>query len=801
MIRYYHDFKKEVNSSMQYETVKEVLDNAEAIASTLPQEKITFSPGPNIRGNSKKMLSRDCIFFDIDNMDTNRIDDYIQPIAEGIGVDKDSLAFIASGNGLHVIVQFQEEWTDPDFYINKKEIYARICRRIGKELGKEGLIGQADPQPFQQHSTIRMPFTMNVKPKGSRPVKLILNNLKPSVKAIDDLAPDIIENNPKDSASDTAFQAVGYSVDTKGIQEKCGFLKHCKEKPNDVTEPQWYASLTLLARAHADNGIARGLCHDYSKGHKGYDPLETDAKIEQALEARGPRTCANIRTLFDGCKKCPHKVATPLQLQGEDFIRTEATGFRKIGYDKSGKPKKGKVDQEDLLKAFIRDHNFVLKSNARFKGGDIIYVWNGDHYDSSRSIQEATLSYAEEKVDEPTIAICKEFQEKIKRTQKRCRNEEWFDSGRGKLNLKNGIFDLETFTFSEKRDENIFFDYVLDYEYDPKAEAPVFMDKLYKDMKDKDEETTQEKMEYFLQYFAFCLSPVDISKNEIALILTGEGSNGKSSMINVLQSMLHENQRTSLTMTDLANSKRTEPLENALINFSKEEGNKSVIKNTALFKSAISGEEISCEPKYKSHYTFKNKAKFIFACNSIPKAEDGYSLERRLAIINFGNAYFDERDNPSYEQREKYMHFFEKKRSVGEKLMAERSGILNIVMDAYKRLKANDFLLPELKSSVENVKKYVADNDRFKFIYEYLEDEDFIDMTGDKDDFVASALLWEDFKRHNKNKIDKFDLVKNIFIRKVKQHPKIKEMNLSKDVKKGNARGLLGLKIQNDEFC
>ena len=87
---------------------------------------------------------------------------------------------------------------------------------------------------------------------------------------------------------------------------ECEFLKHCDEDRATLSEPEWYAMVSILAR---ETG-GPNLIHSLSRGYPRYQPGETDKKIVHALNDTGPATCERIkRELFDCGKDCG--VASP----------------------------------------------------------------------------------------------------------------------------------------------------------------------------------------------------------------------------------------------------------------------------------------------------------------------------------------------------------------------------------------------------------------------------------------------------------------------------------------------------------
>jgi hypothetical protein len=73
---------------------------------------------------------------------------------------------------------------------------------------------------------------------------------------------------------------------------KCEFISWCKDEPEKVPEPLWYALISNLSCLRPGG---YSLCHEISKGHPGYTREETDFKIHQAMDPSRPHTCEYIR--------------------------------------------------------------------------------------------------------------------------------------------------------------------------------------------------------------------------------------------------------------------------------------------------------------------------------------------------------------------------------------------------------------------------------------------------------------------------------------------------------------------------
>ena len=86
--------------------------------------------------------------------------------------------------------------------------------------------------------------------------------------------------------------------------EKCEFVRWCRKFPQKVTEPQWFAMTTNLARL--EGGVE--LVHEISGlDSLRYDHQQTQRFIERVLAAGyGPASCETIKGAGFGCKRLGH---------------------------------------------------------------------------------------------------------------------------------------------------------------------------------------------------------------------------------------------------------------------------------------------------------------------------------------------------------------------------------------------------------------------------------------------------------------------------------------------------------------
>ncbi len=126
-------------------------------------------------------------------------------------------------------------------------------------------------------------------------------------------------------------------------------------------------------------------------------------------------------------------------------------------------------------------------------------------------------------------------------------------------------------------------------------------------------------------------------RNELgkAFILTGDKSNGKSTFLSMVQTLLGEENIASLDLKELGDRFKTAEMFGKLANIGDDIGDE-FIANPAIFKKLVTGERISAERKGQNPFEFNNYSKLLFSANNIPRIKDKTgAVQRRLTIIPF----------------------------------------------------------------------------------------------------------------------------------------------------------------------
>ena len=122
-----------------------------------------------------------------------------------------------------------------------------------------------------------------------------------------------------------------------------------------------------------------------------------------------------------------------------------------------------------------------------------------------------------------------------------------------------------------------------------------------------------------------------------AFILTGSGSNGKSTFLNMVKTLLGKKNVSVLDMKKLNDRFSTVMMYGKLANIG-DDISDNFIDDSAEFKKIVTGETIDAEQKGQPKFDFDPYVKLIFSANNLPrigKGRDSSAIIRRLVIIPF----------------------------------------------------------------------------------------------------------------------------------------------------------------------
>lgn len=289
-----------------------------------------------------------------------------------------------------------------------------------------------------------------------------------------------------------------------------------------------------------------------------------------------------------------------------------------------------------------------------------------------------------------------------------------------RLNLicvENGVLDLNTgelVNFSP----DFYLTVKIPVKYNPEAKCP----RIDKFLREVVSEADIRNLEELIGYCLYRGMPI-----HRAFLFVGGGSNGKSTLINIIKAFLGRENVASVSLQRLTVDRfAVSALIGKLANLFPDLTNKA-INQTGIFKILTGNDLIGAERKFGGYENFTNHAKFIFSCNEVPDAnDDSNAFFRRWVLINFPNVFEGDKAN---------------KNLINELTTPEElSGLLNVALAGLKCLLE--------KGDFSNVQTTEALKERYirmaSPVKAFIMDRLLVDSNGEitKDDLYSKFILY-----------------------------------------------------------
>lgn len=121
-----------------------------------------------------------------------------------------------------------------------------------------------------------------------------------------------------------------------------------------------------------------------------------------------------------------------------------------------------------------------------------------------------------------------------------------------------------------------------------------------------------------------------------AYLMTGGGSNGKSTFITLTTRLVGDTNITAVSLQEIIENRfSAAELQGKLLNMYPDLP-KSSLKTTGKFKALTGADSITVEKKFAQPFKLRNKAVFAFSANALPSVDDqSFAFWRRWAILDF----------------------------------------------------------------------------------------------------------------------------------------------------------------------
>jgi putative DNA primase/helicase len=291
-----------------------------------------------------------------------------------------------------------------------------------------------------------------------------------------------------------------------------------------------------------------------------------------------------------------------------------------------------------------------------------------------------------------------------------------FDDQTELINLRNGMFSIRTRKLVP-HNKDFFSTIQLNVTYDPKATCCRW-EQFLLEVLDYDLELF-DLMQEFIGY-----SLIPDTRFEKALLMLGEGANGKSTLIKVWEQLVGQENIASVTLSGLGNEFHRVTLHGKLLNITAEI-NPMTVQQSDYFKRVVSGDTIDASHKFKPVFHFQPYARLVFAMNRLPRVKDtSHGYYRRLLIVPFDRIF--DGDNAD--------------RELSNKLLSELDGIFMWALQGLERLYTKE-AFSESSRVTEMLKQYTRMNNP---LIAFVEDCCMLDVSAS----ISKDTIYDSYKTY-----------------------------------------------------
>lgn len=254
------------------------------------------------------------------------------------------------------------------------------------------------------------------------------------------------------------------------------------------------------------------------------------------------------------------------------------------------------------------------------------------------------------------------------------------------LTFQNGTLEIETGKFRDFSQAD-YCSIIMDYDYDPTAPCPTW-ERFIEDVTDE-EPRRAENLQFIAGY-----TLIPDCRYQKVFILVGNGGNGKSVYLDIIQRLFGDSNVTHVEPTGLPQDFQRIRLKDSLLNIGADinsDFSKGEIREWLL--KIADGTSIQACYKGKDHVDFIPRCKLVYACNAIPTAEIINGLSRRMLFIDFPCQYVETPDPKNPKQKQRDINLI-------PKLTKELSGIFNWAYAGYKLLTTVNYFTDTPEQSV-----------------------------------------------------------------------------------------------------
>ncbi|WP_455819571.1 DNA primase family protein [Clostridium butyricum] len=205
------------------------------------------------------------------------------------------------------------------------------------------------------------------------------------------------------------------------------------------------------------------------------------------------------------------------------------------------------------------------------------------------------------------------------------------------INCLNGVINLKTMKLKEHDPEKFFMN-VINAKYDCSIEKKEFKKTCFSKFIEQITDCDDELINLIQEVMGYTLSNINNAKK--FFILYGVSNSGKSTLLDLLEYMIGKENISNVPLQNLSDEKYCAVLYNKLANIYNELPDYG-IRDLGQIKALVSeSDTVNARNLYGNPFSFKNRAKLMFATNNLPKLitraeHDNSAFFNRILIIPF----------------------------------------------------------------------------------------------------------------------------------------------------------------------
>jgi len=295
-----------------------------------------------------------------------------------------------------------------------------------------------------------------------------------------------------------------------------------------------------------------------------------------------------------------------------------------------------------------------------------------------------------------------------------------FEKNPEKIVVSNGVLNIKTKEL-EPFDPELYALARIPVNFDPGADCP----EIKKFLEEILEPSDIEKM---IELIGYCL----YRRYKIAVftIFLGTGRNGKSTLLNLINTFLGRENVSHVTLQQLDQDRfAASELYGKLANTAGDIPDRP-IKYTGWIKQLTGDDIITAQKKHRDHFSFRNYAKLIFSANKLPATyDDTTAFFRRALVINFPNEFPEGAEGTDI--------------NILDKITTDKelSGLLNEAVEGLTRLLEQGSYSDEITVE-EKRERYVYESNPIQYFC-----ENYVEVSDNHEDFILKSELYTAYRK------------------------------------------------------